>query len=207
MPREIERFADLVIPTGDFDKQIDLQKCFGNGNPVEVDVGCGKGRFLLARASSCPETNFVGIDRQFRRVYNVARKASRAGLTNIRMLRIEATYAIAHMLPNDSVSVFYVLFPDPWPKRRHHRRRIFNEAFMDMLFSKLRAGGMVHAATDHDDYFRAIQTLFRNDARFAEEPPLVPSEEEKTGFQIIFESQGKSTGRCSIRKRADAAGP
>lgn len=207
MPREIETHADLVIPTGDFDRQIDLQECFGNGNPVEVDVGCGKGRFLLARASSFPETNFVGIDRQYSRVRKVARKASRAGLANIRMLRIEATYAIEHMLPDGSVSAFYVLFPDPWPKRRHHRRRIFNEAFMDVLFRKLRPGGLVHAATDHDDYCEAIQMLFRDDTRFAEEPPFVPSEEEKTGFQIIFESQGISTGRCSIRKRAESAGP
>jgi len=201
MPREIEQYSELVVPTGSFQTEIDPLRLFGNSSPLEVDVGCGYGRFLLARAARFPETNFLGLDRLLRRMRKVAKKIHKAGFANVRLLRIEASYAIEHMLPASSVTAFFVLFPDPWPKKRHHGRRLFNEEFMNTLHSKLVPGGVIHAATDHEEYFEAIHDLFINDSRFSEIPPFIPTEEERTGFELIFEEQKKKVGRCSIRKK------
>lgn len=200
MPREIEKYPELVVPTGSFDKVIDPVELFGNTAPLNIDVGCGYGRFLMGRADSHPDTNFLGLDRLLRRMRKVAKKVHNAGLTNVRLLRIEAAYAIENMIPAASVTTFFILFPDPWPKRKHHSRRLFNPEFMNTLNSKLLPGGVVHAVTDHEDYFKAIHSLFSNDKRFSETEPFLPTEEEKTGFELIFEEQNKPIGRCSIKK-------
>ena len=80
--------------------------------PLHVDVGCGKGRFLVARAQACPRINFLGIDRQLVRLRKIDKKLRRAGMHNVRLLRLEADYALSYLLPPGSVNVMYILFPD-----------------------------------------------------------------------------------------------
>jgi tRNA (guanine-N7-)-methyltransferase len=172
----------------------------GRRPPLEVDVGCGKGRFLAARAAARRDINFLGIDRQLRRLRKVDRKLARAGLDNVRLLRIEASYAIAFLIPPRCVSTYYIFFPDPWPKRRHHRRRMFSEAFMADLDRTLLPAGVVHVATDHLDYFAEIRARLLAQPGYAEEMPFVPSEAERTDFELIFLSKGDPIGRCTFRK-------
>jgi tRNA (guanine-N7-)-methyltransferase len=174
---------------------------FGNDRPLEIDVGCGKGRFLLARAAACPQTNFLGIDRMLRRLRKVDRKLRRAGLANVRLVRLEAAYVLERMLPDNSVDTFYIFFPDPWPKRRHHPRRLFNEAFLDTLDRTLKPGGTVHAATDHLEYFEQIRALFEADNRFDVLEPFVPAPDEQTEFERTFLALGQPIGRGSYRRK------
>lgn len=179
---------------------LDLAELFKGSRPVEVDVGSGKGRFLLARASTFPEIGFIGIERQRRRIEKVATKTSRAELKNIRLLHAEIRFAVEMMLPDDAVQTFYIFFPDPWPKRKHNPRRLVNADFLKLLHRKLQPGGCIHFATDHEDYFAAVQPLFVSSPLFTTCPPFIPTPEEQTDFELLFASDGKNANRVSLEK-------
>jgi len=191
----------LLLPHDRFLDVLDPAALFGHARPLEVDVGCGKGRFLRARAAAQPGVNFLGVDRMRGRLHKLDRKLVRAGLRNVRLVQLEAAYVVERMLPPGSVRTYYVFFPDPWPKRRHHRRRLFSPAFLDALNRTLEPDGCIHAATDHQEYFAAIRSVLDADPRFEETPPFRPAAEERTDFERLFEGQGKPIGRCSFRKR------
>ena len=167
--------------------------------PLEIDLGCGKGRFLLARAAKCPEINFLGIDRMLRRIRKVDNRARRLDLANVRLMRVEAYYAVAYLIPPAAVDVYYVFFPDPWPKARHESHRLFNPLFLDALYRTLAPGGVAHVATDHLPYFEQLSGVFAADARFAPVAPYVPPEDEQTDFERYYIAS-KPIGRLSVRK-------
>ena len=197
MPDQEQTFR--IIPD-DWLNPLPVARLFEHpARPLEVDMGCGKGRFLLAHAAGHPEVNFLGIDRMLRRVRALDRKARRRGLTHVRLLRMEAYYATTYLLPADAVTTFYIFFPDPWPKKRHHEHRLFNPRYMDALHRTLRAGGRVHFATDHMPYFEEVCALFRADARFREVDPYIPNEQERTDFELWYIRQGE-VGRMSVEK-------
>lgn len=166
---------------------------------LEVDLGCGKGRFLLAHAAKHPETNFLGIDRMLRRIRKVDNRARRLDRINIRLMRVEAYYAVAHLLPPASVDAYYIFFPDPWPKARHEGHRLFNAPFLDALHRTLAPGGVAHVATDHQPYFEQLAGVFAGDARFAPAAPFAPPEDEQTDFERYYIGQ-KPIGRLSVRR-------
>ena len=175
------------------------------GRPLEIDLGCGKGRFLLARAAKCRGTNFLGIDRMLRRIRKVDNRARRMDLDNIRLLRCEGFYAMAHLLPAALADVCYIFFPDPWPKARHEAHRLFNTAFLDALCRVMKPGGVVHFATDHLPYFEQVAAVLDADSRLETVPPYVPPEDEQTDFELYFAGrEGKKIGRRSVRIRAQA---
>ena len=195
--------ASVILSPESWTQQLPVRELFPNNGPVEIEIGCGKGRFLTARASSHPRSNFLGIDKLLKRLRKADKKIVSAGLGNVRLLRIEASYAFEKLLPPSSVSVLYVFFPDPWPKRRHHPRRLFSSDFMESLNTKLIHGGLIYVATDHTEYAGHIRTLFSKDTRFAEVPPLEPREEERTEFETIFLEQGVRIERSAFSKKAD----
>lgn len=177
-----------------------LATFFPSEQPLEVDIGCGKGRFLLARAAANPDTNFLGIDRLISRLLKIDKKLKHHGLTNVRLLRLEAAYSVKCLLPAESASTFYIFFPDPWPKRRHHGRRLMGEDFLAVAASRLIPGGKLHFATDHLDYFKAGYQLLEASPAFSEVETFVPTEDEQTDFERIFLSKGDEIGRCSFQK-------
>ena len=144
--------------------RLDPREIFGRVAPLVVDLGCGDGSFLTAMAKSHPTRDFLGIERLAGRVRTAARKGSE--LPNVRVLRVETAYAVRYLLPADSVKAFYLLFPDPWPKRRHHRRRIFTPDFAEALISALASEGVLHVATDQQDYFEDMRRVADPSARF-----------------------------------------
>ena len=166
---------------------------------LEIDLGCGKGRFLLARAAKNPETNFLGIDRMLRRIRKVDNRARRLDLGHLRLLRVEGYYAVAHLLPPAAVDVCYVFFPDPWPKARHEGHRLFNAPFLAALHRALAPNGVVHVATDHAPYFEQLAAVFAADARFTAVAPFVPAPAEQTDFELYFAGR-KPIHRLSVRK-------
>lgn len=191
-----------IIPEETADAPLETGTLFpAAGRPLEIDLGCGMGRFLLARAAAFPGVNFVGIDRQQKRLRKVDRKIAAAGLSNVRLLRSEAAEAMEKLFPAGSVAAVYVFFPDPWPKRRHHRRRLFSGVFADSLHRILAPGGLVHVATDHLDYFDFINEIFRADPRFETIPAISLPDEQRTDFEMDFLNQGLEIGRGSYRKK------
>jgi tRNA (guanine-N7-)-methyltransferase len=170
---------------------------------LEADVGCGKGRFLLARAAANPETAFLGIDRMLGRLRKIESAAARRGLENIRLLRCDAAYAVTYLLPARAMDAIYVFFPDPWPKARHHGHRLFSPSFLEALTRVLKPGGGVHVATDHLPYFEEIGAILEADARFETAPAFAPTEAERTDFELRFLGV-KPIGRGSWRLLAPA---
>lgn len=129
--------------------------------PLEVDLGCGDGRFLLAMAAQHPERDFLGVERMLGRYDKVAKRISQAGLTNARVLRLESCYTVAWLLPTASVSRLHLLCPDPWPKTKHHRRRlVVNGEFQQGLQRLLMPAGEFLLKTDDPDYYFAAAEHF-----------------------------------------------
>ncbi len=191
--------TSLRIIPGNWLDPYDFKAAFPHpARPLDVDIGSGKGRFLVARSGKFPEVNFLGIERQLLRINSSGRRCERAGRENARLFRMEGFYAISRMMPADYVANYYFFFPDPWPKARHHDHRLFNPAFMDALHRTLEQGGGLHIATDHLPYFEEIHALLRDDARFDEAVVFEPDDAERTDFELIFAH--KRIGRCSFRK-------
>ena len=149
----------------DLPARLELEELFGRKGPVHVDLGCGDGTFLCELAQQFPHKNFLGIERLTKRVEKARRKAEK--IPNVRVLRGEALQAVRDLLPQNSVETFYLLFPDPWPKRRHQRRRIFTRDFLDAVAVALEENGVLHVATDQLDYFKQIESLSRAHPQFA----------------------------------------
>jgi len=177
-----------------------VDRLFKRTAPLEIDIGCGKGRFLLAHAQRHPDINFLGVDRMLRRIRKIDRKAVRRELTNVRLLRADAYYTTAYLIPEESVSTYYILFPDPWPKKRHVTHRLFDPKYVDALHRTLEPGRPFHFATDHLPYFEAVREIMLRDKRFEEIPAFEPLEEERTDFERLYLNI-KPIGRCSFRKR------
>ena len=194
-----EELTHIITPTS-WTRELPLEEFFDTSRPLEVDIGCGKGRLLLALAAKAPGTNFIGIDRQLVRLRIIDKRINRRSLNNVKLLRIENSYAIQYLLPPESVDAFYVFFPDPWPKKRHHKRRMFNQEFMDSVHSRLKKNGKLHVTTDHLQYFEEIRTLLNNSEAFTQTQTFVPAEDERTNFEMIFLEQGLQIGRCSYEK-------
>lgn len=193
----------LCVDVSGVTGELDLAEVFGcRPSSVELDIGCGKGGFLVARALAHPGTCFIGIDKKQSRILKVERKAVRAGAANIRLIRAEAEDVVSRLLPSASLSTCYLFFPDPWPKRRHHHRRLFDASFADSLARTLAPGGVIHAATDHAEYFEVIRGLLSADTRFAPAPPFAPGDGERTEFELVFTGLDARIHSCSFAKIA-----
>ncbi len=199
--------AILEIPLPDKPGKIDATALFGSRRMVEVDAGSGKGRFLLARAAAFPETGFIGIERQHRRVEKITRKATRAGLGNIRILHTDIRFALEMMVPDNAIRTLYLFFPDPWPKRRHQCRRLVTRDFIRLVHAKLEPGGCLHFATDHEGYATAVKALFEISPGFTPCDPFIPTPGEQTDFELLFADRGLAPRRLSLQKTAGAAPP
>ena len=175
---------------------LDLEKIFGRKAPLHVDLGCGDGSFLFALAERLPARNFLGIERLRGRIRSSARKV--ANLENVRLLQIESSYAVRYLLPAGSVETFYLLFPDPWPKRRHHRRRIVTPDFLKSVHTALVKDGLIYIATDDVEYFRKISETARSTPGFATTD--VDVELPSSKFGVVFQQKGMPIHWLALRK-------
>ena len=176
--------------------QLDLEKIFGRKAPLHVDLGCGDGSFLCALAQRMPCKTFLGIERLLGRIRSAARKA--ASLDNVRLLQMESFYAVRYLLPAESVETFYLLFPDPWPKRRHQRRRIVTPDFLNSVHVALEQNGAIYIATDHLDYFQKIKRIAESTPGFAIDDADVDLPQSK--FGLAFRQKGAPIHWLALRK-------
>jgi tRNA (guanine-N7-)-methyltransferase len=164
-----------------------------------VDLGCGDGSFLVAVAGQNPERDFLGVERLLGRVRTACRRIERAGLTNTRILRFEISYVVEHLLPRNSVETFHLMFPDPWPKRRHAPRRLVTENFLALTHRALIPSGTLQIATDDPAYFRQITRLVSQSTLFEIATDVVPAI-VMSKFEKRFAQEGLKIHRLSLRK-------
>lgn len=187
-----------IIPANYF-APLDFEAIYGNRASLEVDLGCGDGSFLAKTAAANPAGNFLGIERMPGRVRSASRKIEAARLNNARILEIEISYAVRYLFPASSIGVFHLMFPDPWPKRRHGPRRLVTDDFLSALHRALVPGGTVRIATDQTNYFREIERLAAHSPGFVETAGVeLPS--SVSTFEKRFLQAGLEIHRLELRK-------
>ncbi|MCH8831106.1 MAG: tRNA (guanosine(46)-N7)-methyltransferase TrmB [Planctomycetes bacterium] len=183
------------LTLADLESPIDWQNFFGNANPVEIDVGSGRGLFLVTAAVANSAGNYLGLEIDFREGRRAARRLKKRELPNARVLGGDANLAFSRFVPAESVAAVHVYFPDPWWKRKHRRRRVFNEEFVTLMHRVLEPGGLVHSWTDVAEYFEVISGLMNSDKRFEALPPLrEKSPEHDMDYRTSFERKKRKEG-------------
>jgi tRNA (guanine-N7-)-methyltransferase len=142
-------------------RPIQWQEMFANDHPVEMEIGMGKGTFLTEQAAARPDTNFFGIEWASWYWRYASDRLRRHRCLNVRTVRAEAMFFIREHVADNSLAVLHIYFPDPWPKKRHHKRRLIQEPFIRQLERILKAGGRLQVVTDHQDYFEQIETVVK----------------------------------------------
>jgi tRNA (guanine-N7-)-methyltransferase len=183
--------ATLVInprDTGLF--RLDLQQLFGNAHRVVLEIGSGKGRFLIASATEQPEVNFIGIEKSLHYHRVIAERAGKRALTNVRLINYDAFLVLRDMIPDASLGEIHIYFPDPWPRKREQKRRIIRAEVLAEMRRTLVKGGSGIYVTDHRQYFETaaplIAEFFPSEARIptADDPP-------RTNYEAKYRAEGR----------------
>lgn len=164
--------------------------------PLEVEIGCGKGKFLVGRATAEPGIRFLGVDMAGKWMKIGARRGEKRSLANLCFVRTDARILVEKYLPEESVSVFHVYFPDPWPKKRHQKRRIAKGSFFLLMRDKLKTGGRIEIATDNHPYYLDIQQEVEAlgpiwASRRETVNQRLFCEDFKTSYELKYEAEGR----------------
>jgi tRNA (guanine-N7-)-methyltransferase len=191
--------AGLIYELPSVVDRLNPAELFPKPQPLEIELGCGDASFLVDYARRHPDRNFIGVERLLGRLRKLDRKGRRAGLTNLRGVRIESAYFLEYLLPPRSASVLHIYFPDPWPKKKHRKHRLVNPHFADTVRNALPRGGVVYLRTDDRDYFEQMTGVF--DASPGFEKVETPAELAAwlTDFEREFHKRGIQTLRAAYR--------
>ena len=203
MRREPERTvplpASLIYQLSSYVERIDVAQVFQKAQPLQLELGSGDGSFLAQWAVLNPAFNFLGVERLLGRLRKLERKGQRVGLTNLRALRIEASYLLNYLLPGRAVHSLHVYFPDPWPKRKHRKNRLVNESFPTSAARVLASGGAVYLRTDDADYFAQMRAVFGANAQFHAVETPEDLQATLTDFERGFQARGVPTLRAAYQ--------
>ena len=198
---------DICVRPPAVGEVIDFARWFGPGVPVEMEIGVGKGIFLLNRAKALPERGFFGIEWANKIYLYAADRMARWGLSNVRLMRTDASHFVTHHLPPGCLTVLHIYHPDPWPKKRHHKRRLIQPPFLAAAVNTLSIGGRIAVQTDHAEYFEQIRSVV------AGEPRLEPTDFDvaefgvtdgkiATNFEVKYLREGREIYQLAAIRRA-----
>ena len=190
-----QRALDTLLPRWGVPyapRPVDFGALFGRVAPVVLEIGFGMGDTTAKIAQAQPEVDFIGVEVHSPGVGALLRRLDENGSTNLRVIQHDAVEVVRDMIAPASLSGVHVFFPDPWPKKRHHKRRLLQPAFVSLLASRLAPGGTLHVATDWEDYAEQIlavlaaEPLLRNTAEgFAPRPDHRPlTKFEQRGLRL-----------------------
>jgi tRNA (guanine-N7-)-methyltransferase len=192
--------GSLIYKPASYFERLKLGELFPVQQPLEVELGSGDGSFLAAYAQAHLEHNFLGIERLLGRVRKLEKKGLRAGLNNLRIIRLEASYVVQWLLPQDSTSAIHIYFPDPWPKRKHHKNRLINEEFTASVCKVLKDKGRVYLRTDNQDYFEQMIRVFNENSAFQKVEIPMELLAVITDFERDFHAKGIPTLSVAYEK-------
>ena len=185
-----------------FGRPFDPEAFFARLAPLEVEIGSGKARFLLASARGCPAHDYLGIERSLSYYRLCRERIERTGLGNARVVRADGRMFVETALAPASVHAFHIYFPDPWPKKKQRKRRLLDGVFLDLLASRLAPGGTVRIATDHPDYgaglgslLETVEGLERLEWSSLPAPP-------PTHYELKYLEEGRPIWRFAARRPA-----
>ena len=158
--KDLKKYKEIYLEPQGATERLNFKDVFGRSDEVHIEVGCGKGTFLLSQAQNYPEIDFLGIEWANKYYCLAVDRIGRWGLKNVRIIRADAVAFLIEYVPDESVSCFHIYFPDPWPKKRHHKRRFISNENIRQMLRCLRKGGIINVATDHADYFEQIEKVF-----------------------------------------------
>jgi len=186
--------ADLPceLPLDTLPRPADWAAVFERAAPLVMEIGCGAGRTLIGMALQRPECNFLGLERAGEYYRELRARVDKRKLSNMRVARIDAAFLIQHYVADGAVSEYHIYFPDPWPKKRHHKRRLFNDAFCADLRRTLAPDGVLYFATDHQDYYAEILPRLRKVLAVTEHPePWDDAPLGRTNFEVKYMKEGR----------------
>lgn len=142
---------------------LDLNEIFGRGAPKILEIGFGMGGATVEIAKASPDKDYLGVEVHAPGVGNLLKLADEAGLTNLRIIQHDAVEVLRDMIPDESLDGIHIFFPDPWPKKRHHKRRLIQPPFIQQVARKLKPAGYVHLATDWGEYAEWMLDVLRGE--------------------------------------------
>jgi tRNA (guanine-N7-)-methyltransferase len=167
---------------------IDPQQIFGRAAPLVLEIGSGMGETTIEIARAQPATDFIAIEVHGPGVGSLLKQIAAEDLSNLRVIRHDAVEVLEQMIPDGALAAIHLFFPDPWPKKRHHKRRLVQPAFAALAARKLARGGYLHAATDWPDYAAQIEAVL------SAEPLLEPAPHKQQRPRTKFEQRGLGLG-------------
>jgi tRNA (guanine-N7-)-methyltransferase len=191
--------APIGVEVESLPRPINWPQLFGNDHPVELEIGMGKGTFLTDQAKARPDTNFFGLEYANWFWRYASDRLRRNNCTNARTARAEALYFVKEFVPDNSISVLHIYFPDPWPKKRHHKRRLIQKPFLEHVERILIPNARLQVVTDHQDYFQQIQEVVRG-SRLTE-IDFAPTE-VGTNFERKYRREGRPFYAIAASKTA-----
>jgi tRNA (guanine-N7-)-methyltransferase len=196
---------EVIVQPPEPGEVLDFQAIFGRDVPVEMEIGTGKGGFLLNRARSLPERSFFGIEWANKYFLYAADRIVRWGVRNVRLMRTDAGHLVIHHLPAECLAILHIYHPDPWPKKRHHKRRLIQPAFISAAAEALIGGGRMAIQTDHQEYYQQIREVVGREQRLEAVPfddyeAGVVAGQVETNYEIKYLREGRSIYNIALGK-------
>lgn len=170
--------------------RLDLREVFGNDHPVVLEIGSGKGKFLITTAMERPDLNLIGVEKSlhYHRVIN--ERVTKRGLTNVRLINHDAFLVLRDMIPDASLSEVHIYFPDPWPRSKQQKRRIIRPEVLKEIRRVLVDGGTGIYVTDHQSYFEGAAPFVEAEFRSERRVPG-PSDPPRTNYEAKYRVEGR----------------
>ena len=197
---------DIIVEAPADGGVVDPMAWFDSPGSFELEIGCGKGGFLLSRARAHPDLRLLGIEWANKYFRYCADRMARWGLSNVRVMRADAKYFVIQHLPPGCVSVLHLYHPDPWPKKRHHKRRLVQDDFVEAAVRVLTPEGRWLVQSDHEEYFLQIRDVLDRHPELAEvawdeAAPVADPEWRGTNYEIKYGREGRVIYRAAYRRR------
>ncbi len=205
--KDLKHYDSVALNLENLQEKIDFTHLFGRSAPVHIEIGSGKGTFLVNQAAAQAQVDFLGIEWASKYYRCAVDRIGRRGLTNVRILRADAPVFLRDFVPDESVDCLHIYFPDPWPKKRHHKRRLLQASNLEILLRCLKPGGQIRIATDHEEYFQQIRDVTQAYSALLEEiefeRPAGALDGERTGtnYERKYVKESRTIRTAAFRKR------